>query len=178
MRGGRDPIRDGVLDVVRLTPAARAVLAQLERAEGFRSAAEIHLALRSGGSRVGLSTVYRHLRQLASQGQLESLREASGERVYRRRGSACHSHALRCRGCGRVVEVHDGALEVHLSAVGELFGFGDLDHELSLTGICEGCRGSARPSAVAGPAQGREGVPCLTSTASTTSGSPSPTSIS
>jgi Fur family transcriptional regulator, ferric uptake regulator len=64
---------------VRSTRQARAVAAVLPTLPGFRSAPEIHGALRGAGDRIGLAAVYRQLRFLAAQGGVDTLRDASGE---------------------------------------------------------------------------------------------------
>ena len=55
--------------------------------DNFRSAQDIHAALRAAGETVGLTTVYRHLALLTDEGRLDALQTADGELVYRR----CHS---------------------------------------------------------------------------------------
>ena len=64
---------------------------------GFRSAQEIHAELRRQGEAVGLTTVYRHLQVLSEQGVIDSIRDPSGEALYRQCGSTAHHHHLTCR---------------------------------------------------------------------------------
>ena len=68
---------------VRSTSQARAVAAVLPTLPGFRSAQEIHAALRAGGERIGIATVYRQLRLLAGQGRVDTIRGGNGETLYR-----------------------------------------------------------------------------------------------
>jgi Fur family ferric uptake transcriptional regulator len=70
---------------VRSTRQARAVAAVLPTLPGFRSAQEIHAALRAGGERIGIATVYRQLRFLAGQGSVDTIRGGNGEMLYRQR---------------------------------------------------------------------------------------------
>ena len=51
--------------------------------EEFRSAQELHALLRDAGERVGLATVYRTLQAMAADGEVDVLRTADGEAVYR-----------------------------------------------------------------------------------------------
>ena len=51
----------------------------LIRSDGFVSAQALHAALVAGGSRVGLTTVYRALAALAETGRADTVREPSGE---------------------------------------------------------------------------------------------------
>ena len=76
---------------VRSTRQARAVAAVLPTLPGFRSAQEIHAALRGADERIGIATVYRQLRFLAGQGSVDTVRGGNGEMLYRqRRVSAPH----------------------------------------------------------------------------------------
>jgi Fur family ferric uptake transcriptional regulator len=129
---------------VRVTVALRAVLAELDRVRGFRSAADVHLALRSGGGRIGLSTVYRHLHGLTATGQVEAVHSASGEWLFRRRRAPGHTHALWCRACGAAVEIDDDPLETRLADLAHRNGYGDVEHELILSGVCRHCRTADR----------------------------------
>ena len=91
--------------VVRATRQRAAVSALLDRLDDFRSAQDIHEELRRSGDGIGLTTVYRTLQTLADSGEVDVLRTASGEAVYRRCASAHHHHHLVCRRCGATVEI-------------------------------------------------------------------------
>jgi Fur family ferric uptake transcriptional regulator len=124
---------------VRAAPALQILMAELERTEVFRSAADLHVVLRGAGHRTGLSTVYRHLHELAVTGRVDCVRGESGERLFRLRHRNEHAHYLFCRRCGVGSEVGDDALERHLSQLGEGTGYSDVRHDLSLSGICSRC---------------------------------------
>ena len=68
----------------RSTRQRAAVSALLETLDDFRSAQELHDALRERGDNIGLTTVYRTLQAMASTGQVDTLRADTGESVYRR----------------------------------------------------------------------------------------------
>ena len=123
---------------LRPTPQRRAVVTCLDGADDFRSAQEIHAALRAGGERVGLATVYRTLQALAETGEVDVLRGEDGEARYRR-CSAAHHHHLVCRRCGRTVEVEGPAVERWADAVARDHGFSDVSHTLELFGTCRSC---------------------------------------
>src|SRR3982751_5748052 len=97
--------------VLRATRQRAAVSALLDRLPDFRSAQEIHEELRRTGEGIGLTTVYRTLQTLADGGEVDVLRTASGEAVYRRCESAEHHHHLVCRRCGTAVEIEGPAVE-------------------------------------------------------------------
>jgi Fur family ferric uptake transcriptional regulator len=124
----------------RSTRQRRAVEAEMVASADFRSAQEIHHALRRGGEKVGLATVYRTLQALAEGGDVDAL-TSSGQTVYRRCTDDRHHHHLVCRHCGRTVEITGPTVERWASAIAEEHGFRDVDHTLELFGTCAGCAG-------------------------------------
>jgi Fur family ferric uptake transcriptional regulator len=123
---------------VRPTRQRRAVAAALEDFDDFRSAQEIHEALKAAGDNVGLSTVYRALQAMADAGELDMLRSEGGEAVYRR-CSGSHHHHLVCRVCGATVEVEGPTVERWTRAVAEEHGYSDVSHTLEIFGTCTRC---------------------------------------
>lgn len=121
---------------VRSTRQAKAVAAVLPTLPGFRSAPEIHAALRSAGERIGIATVYRQLRFLAGQGGVDTIRGAHGELLYRqRRISAPHCH-LACRACGASVEVDASEVRRWAERVAGQAGFTSVAGTVQLSGLC------------------------------------------
>jgi Fur family ferric uptake transcriptional regulator len=107
----------------------------LDELDGFASAQDIHERLRRGGDRVGLSTVYRTLQQLADAAEVDVLRAGDGEALYRR-CSAGHHHHLVCRTCGRTVEVAGPTVERWADRVAAEHGFTEVSHTLEVFGVC------------------------------------------
>ncbi|MCD0482670.1 transcriptional repressor [Streptacidiphilus sp. ASG 303] len=126
----------------RSTRQRAAVSAALDEIQDFRSAQELHDLLRHRGDSVGLTTVYRTLQSLADAGEVDVLRTADGEAVYRRCSSG-HHHHLVCRSCGRTVEVEGPAVERWADAVAAEHGFSDISHTLEIFGTCAACSGGA-----------------------------------
>lgn len=122
----------------RPTRQRRAVSAALAEIDEFRGAQEIHEVLRRRGESVGLSTVYRTLQALADAGEVDVLRIANGETLYRR-CSAGHHHHLVCRDCGRTVEVEGPTVERWADRVAAEHGFHDVAHTLEVFGTCADC---------------------------------------
>ena len=128
-----------VIAGARPTRQRRAVAAALESFDDFRSAQEIHDLLRRNDENVGLSTVYRTLQALADAGEVDMLRTADGEAIYRR-CSTTHHHHLVCRSCGMTVEVDGPAVERWADAVASEHGFAEVSHTLEIFGNCPSCR--------------------------------------
>ena len=125
----------------RPTRQRAAVSGVLDDLDDFRSAQEIHAMLQARGERVGLATVYRTLQSLARADQVDVLRSADGEAVYRRCSSGAHHHHLVCRTCGRTVEVAGPAVERWAEKVAAEHGFAEVSHTLEVFGTCSTCAG-------------------------------------
>ena len=122
----------------RNTKQRSAVSAVLAETEGFHSAQDLHAMLRDRGERVGLTTVYRTLQNLADAGDIDVMRPPGGEHLYRR-CSQGHHHHLVCRSCGRTVEVAGPAVESWADKVAGQHGFVDVSHTLEIFGTCPEC---------------------------------------
>ena len=122
----------------RTTRQRRAVRQALQELDGFASAQDIFERLRRGPDRVGLSTVYRTLQQLADSAEVDVLRSDDGEALYRR-CSAGHHHHLVCRSCGRTVEVAGPTVEAWADRVAAEHGFREVSHTLEVFGVCAEC---------------------------------------
>ncbi|WP_082156385.1 Fur family transcriptional regulator [Cellulomonas sp.] len=105
----------------------------------FRSAQQIHALLVQRGEDIGLATVYRTLGAMATSGEFDVLRTASGETLYRRCERQGHHHHLVCRSCGRAVEVQASAFESLVASLSDETGFVDVSHTLELFGTCATC---------------------------------------
>ena len=129
---------DAASQQLRPTRQRRAVAAALAEFDDFRSAQEVHEALRAAGDNVGLSTVYRALQAMADAGELDVLRSEGGEAVYRR-CSGSHHHHLVCRSCGATVEIEGPTVERWTRAIAGEHGFSEVSHTLEIFGTCPDC---------------------------------------
>lgn len=141
-RVGGDMIADEGRTSPSMTPRStkqrQAVLSALDEASTFSTAQDLHEALRHRGTKVGLATVYRALQLMADAGDVDVIRNDSGEAFYRL-CSAQHHHHLICRSCGQAVEVSGPAVEEWADRVAAENGFSQVSHNLELFGICNDC---------------------------------------
>jgi Fur family ferric uptake transcriptional regulator len=105
----------------------------------FVTAQDLHQQLAERGVLIGLSTVYRSLGALAATGEIDAVRNSSGEMTYRVCTQAHHHHLI-CRKCGRTVEIAAPSLERWASDTARRYGFSDAEHTLEISGVCPGCR--------------------------------------
>jgi Fur family transcriptional regulator, ferric uptake regulator len=120
---------------IRFTRQAAAVIAVMSGMPAFSGAREIHEAVRRYGERIGLATVYRHLRVLTEHGSVDVIRGPGGEARYRLRRDTV-TYQLTCRICGRVVEVDGRAILGWARETAAREGFMLTEHVIELTGLC------------------------------------------
>lgn len=123
----------------RSTRQRAAIRAALDDASGFRSAQQLHDALRSRGESVGLTTVYRTLQNLAAAGDVDVIQTNDGEALYRVCGTDDHHHHLVCRSCRHSVEVDSAAVERWAAGVADAHGFTAPTHVVEVFGLCKEC---------------------------------------
>lgn len=111
----------------------------LRSAGAFKTAQQLHDRLRSSGSRVGLTTVYRNLQNLVAQGRIDVLRNADGEAIYRLCATDAHHHHLVCRVCGSSVEIASDEVEAWATRTARAHGFTSVTHTAELYGVCGTC---------------------------------------
>lgn len=126
----------------RNTAQRAAILQVLTGTDEFISAQDLHAALRTDGSTIGLATVYRALQEMVGAGDLDTVRKDSGEVLYRQCADTHHHHHLVCRSCGRTEEVEAPGVERWARAVAAEHGFVELNHEVELFGLCPQCAAS------------------------------------
>lgn len=129
----------GEAPLPRATRQRAAIIAALDDAEAFVSAQELYERLRSKGERVGLTTVYRTLQALNDRGEIDVLRIAENEAVYRRCGTDAHHHHLVCRSCGVAEEVASATVEEWARRSAQAHGFTAVTHTVEIYGLCGAC---------------------------------------
>jgi Fur family ferric uptake transcriptional regulator len=117
------------------------VVGALRAAPGFVSAQAAYAQIRATGVRIGLATVYRILQALVTAGEVDVVRSADGESLYRLCDSSGHHHHLLCRRCGRAVELDAAEVEDWARRVARQHAFTAVDHVVEIVGTCAECSG-------------------------------------
>ncbi|WP_225095848.1 Fur family transcriptional regulator [Streptomyces sp. CoH27] len=144
----------------RTTRQRKAVTRALAGCQDFVSAQELYALLVAGDHAIGLTTVYRALRELEADGGVDVVRDETGGRLYRLRPADGHRHYLMCRDCGRSRPVDSEVVEKWADRIAAATGFTAVQHTVELTGVCADClphTGGGRPS---GDGEGGEEQPC------------------
>lgn len=147
----------------RMTRQRQAVLEELEDLDDFRSAQQIYEHLHRSGHKVGLATVYRNLQSLTEAGEVDVLRAADGECLYRLCGDRGHHHHLVCRNCGHTEEVAPREFETWVTEVAAEHGYTAVEHSIVIFGLCAECTAEAAS---------QDATPTDTTVAATTAASP------
>lgn len=129
---------------MRGTRQAEALAEVLQDLPGFCSAQDIHAELRRRDARVGLTTVYRHLQVLSEDGAVDTIRDETGETLYRQCVTSAHHHHVTCRSCGHSVEVAGRTVERWAERVAAEAGFTEVDHTVEIFGVCPACSRARR----------------------------------
>jgi len=129
-------------DGVRFTERRRAVLRALVRAEGPRSAAELHTDLDRG---IPLSSLYRSLAVLEAAGVVVPHHGTRGLTRYEpAEWLSGHHHHVVCAACGAVEDVElppelEGELQAVVTRAVGGSGFSVRGHSLEIDGRCRRC---------------------------------------
>ena len=138
----------------RSTRQRTEVLAALAAMKRFVSAQDLHAHIRKKRGGVGLSTVYRTLGALAEAGRVHVIRSESGESLFGHcTTDQTHHHHLRCRGCGRAIELSNDGFEEWVKSIGDRYGFIRLTHECEIHGLCPECS-ALQPAEIEGTTVG------------------------
>lgn len=100
------------------------------------TARDLHDQLRTAGSRIGLSTIYRNLHTLAEATTVHQFRTGD-ETSYLACPPEPHEHLI-CRGCGRVQRQPLTKATTNPRATSRL-GFTATEHRVEHYGLCQDC---------------------------------------
>lgn len=126
----------------RDTRQRRALRELLSETDAFLSAQQLHDELRTRGEKVGLATVYRSLQAMSEVGEVDSVRIADGETLYRKCAQT-HHHHLVCQQCGLTVEIDGPSVERWAAEAADQHGFTNVKHVVEIFGLCATCSQAA-----------------------------------
>jgi Fur family ferric uptake transcriptional regulator len=144
----------------RTTRQRKAVTRVLAGCQDFVSAQELYALLVAGDHAIGLTTVYRALRELEVDGGVDVVRDETGGRLYRLRSADGHRHYLMCRDCGRSRPVDSEVVEEWAGRIAAATGFTAVEHTVELTGVCADCLPHTDGGRPSGDGDGGEEQPC------------------
>jgi Fur family ferric uptake transcriptional regulator len=123
----------------RMTPQRMMVLEAVEASDDHISAEEIFKQAHAKYPYLNISTVYRTLELLKTQGFVAESDLGGGRLVYHPVGKA-HHHHLVCRRCGGVQDVDESVFDRLSAELKKYYGFNaELEH-MAIFGTCKKCK--------------------------------------
>lgn len=123
----------------RMTPQRMMVLEAVEASDDHISAEEIFRQAHAKYPYLNISTVYRTLELLKSEGLVAESDLGGGRLVYHPAGKA-HHHHLVCRKCGGVQDVDESVFDRLSLELKQKYGFiAELEH-MAIFGTCKKCK--------------------------------------
>ncbi|MBR6890182.1 MAG: transcriptional repressor [Clostridia bacterium] len=114
-----------------------------ERSMQHFSVDEVVFELRDRGEKVGRSTVYRYLEQLAEQGSVRKYTGVQGVTQYQHveHSERCDGHFhMMCSRCGNLMHVDCGLMQAMSEHLTQQHGFRLDPRQTILVGVCDKCR--------------------------------------
>ncbi len=139
-------MKTGIKDVIRaagkrMTRTRQAVLSVLESTQDPLSPVEVYSRLKQQKIQIDPVTVYRNLETLKALGLVTQLKLHQEEQFrYEMREGRQHHHHIRCKGCGRVVDLLLCPLKKFTAMIEQQTRFVVGDHSLEFSGWCPKCQ--------------------------------------
>ncbi len=127
--------------MAKLTKGCQKVLEVLKEQHQLASAQDIFGLMRGDdASAPGLTTVYRSLESLVSQGLVQAVDLGDGERRYEMVKPGEHHHHLVCDSCKASVHLDSCLIEELEGGIRSKYGFQVKGHILEIFGMCKSCQ--------------------------------------
>lgn len=141
----RDDLRQKGL---KNTKRRAAILEILEQGSQPVTAEEIFMELNRLAVSTSLSTVYRELESLGSNGLVVKVKINENNKSLYEYNRMIHKHYLICLGCKKMITLDICPLKSFEEKVEEQTHFKITDHKLNLYGYCPECRAKGLPKKV------------------------------
>ncbi len=140
-----DQFKDFIANTkLRMTRERESVIQAIGAHEGHFTVSVIMKKLKSEGTAIAPSTVYRIIPHLLEAGLIRKAPSISSsctdEQVYETIHDHQHHDHLICEHCGEVIEFSESAIEVLQNKVAEQYGYKLKKHQLELRGVCPACQ--------------------------------------
>lgn len=121
----------------RRTPQREVVLQVLQESNGPLCVREIHARAAKRLGRIGIATVYRALKSLRDNGQIEVVSLLAAGTLYQLEPNATHDH-FQCRQCHHIFDLEASPLRIKTGTQLK-GGFLVEEHQNVLRGLCPDC---------------------------------------
>jgi Fur family transcriptional regulator, ferric uptake regulator len=119
---------------LRMTGQRRTIARILDEADDHPDVVELHRRAAAEDSRISLSTVYRTVRLLETEGIIERLDFRDGRSRYEQAAREHHDHLINID-TGAVIEFHSEEIEALQEAIARRLGYKVVYHRLELYAV-------------------------------------------
>lgn len=128
---------------LKRTPERLAVCEAAASLEGHFDIENLERAVRRRRRRVHRASIYRTLPLLVEAGLIRHVPSNEEHEHYEHLYRHGHHFHLRCRKCGKVVEIHRNVVEKLQMQLARNYGFQITGHTLDMVGYCPDCKRGA-----------------------------------
>lgn len=122
----------------KTTNRRKDMLTYFEKADGYRTAKDLHMHMENIYEGISFDTVYRNLHLFRDLGIIETT-ELKGERHFRMKCAKHHHHHFICKDCGKTKKINMCPMD----EVGNiLINYQIEDHKFEVYGRCPLCQGA------------------------------------
>lgn len=125
---------------MRSTPEREEILVEVFAHHDHFDVEELIMRLRQRGLKISRASVYRTLALLVESGLVQEVYVEDGHMHYEHVYVHDHHCHMRCLGCRKIIEFHDGDMEEVERRVGADHNFQVTGHKLEIYGYCASCR--------------------------------------
>jgi Fur family transcriptional regulator, ferric uptake regulator len=125
---------------LRSTPEREEILAEIFAHHDHFDVEELIMRLRQRGLGISRASVYRTLALLVESGLVQEVFFEDGHMHYEHVYGHDHHCHMRCLGCRKIIEFHNGAIVEVEKRLGQDHDFQVTGHKLEIYGYCASCR--------------------------------------
>ena len=115
----------------------RLILEELQKLSSHPTASELYHVVQKRLPHISLGTVYRNLQLLAEQGTIQKLKSSGSEARFD--GDVSHHYHVRCKHCGKLVDLHVDLPELPACQSEEALGWTIDQYPAEFVGTCPAC---------------------------------------
>ncbi len=126
----------------RMTKQRQIIIEELRKVTSHPTADQLYEMVRKRLPKISLSTVYRNLETLSSEGMVLKMDSAGAQKRFD--ATVENHYHIRCSRCGRVDDVHMETIPEIEEIARRRSSYQSVSHIIEFTGICPDCYSQSR----------------------------------
>ncbi len=123
----------------RMTKQRQIIIEELRKVTSHPTADQLYEMVRKRLPKISLSTVYRNLETLSSEGMILKMDSAGAQKRFD--ATVENHYHIRCNHCGRVDDVHMETIDEIEEIARRRSNYQSVSHIIEFSGICPDCFG-------------------------------------